>query len=87
MEIPPPPIGNRVKTNSYLIFCGLNRKHVDRKPFRETTCHWEKINLWLINYENKCHLSTKAPTECTLMGGIRVGTGGEWFSGSYLLVF
>ena len=30
-----PPIGNGVKTNSYLIFRGLNREHVDGKPFRE----------------------------------------------------
>ena len=73
MEVPPPPIGNEVKTNSYLIFHRLNRKHGQNQ-------------LTLINHENKCHLSTKASIECTLMGGIRVGKGGEWFSGSYLLV-
>ena len=33
------PVGNGIKTNSYLIFRGLNRKHVDEKPIRKITCH------------------------------------------------
>ena len=35
---------DNIKTNSYLIFRGLNRRHVGGKPFREITCHGDKIN-------------------------------------------
>ena len=36
---------------------------------------------------SKINLARSFHCLITLMGGIRIGKGGEWFSGSYLLVF